>query len=88
MFNKRLKFKALVSHRSGAVAALEGQKTSPNTRSDLSVIVGDVEFWCVCPQVSERAGRDRSAERCCQDKAIRDDSEEHAQVFTWQFGSL
>ena len=42
----------------------------------------------VCPQVSKRAGRDRSAECCCQDKAIQDDSEKHAQVFAWQFGSF
>ena len=33
-------------------------------------------------------GRDLSGERLCQDKAIQDDSEKHAQVFTWRFGSL
>ena len=52
--------------------------------------VRGVGVWCVCvrPRVSERAGRDRSGERLCQDKAIQDDSEKHAQVFTWRFGSL
>ena len=31
MFNKKLKFKVLVSHRSGAVAALEGPKDVTET---------------------------------------------------------
>ena len=78
MFNKKLKFKVFVSYRSGAVATLEGTKRRH----------GDVEFWCVCPRVSKRAGRDCSAERCCQDKAIQDEPEKHAQVFAWQFRSL
>ena len=38
MFNKKLKFKVLVSHRSLAVAAWKFQKTSPNPWSDSSVI--------------------------------------------------
>ena len=88
MFNKKLKFKVLVSHRSGAVAALDGPKDV--TEHMVRFVCDMLETWSfgVCPQVSERAGRDGSAERCCQDKAIQDDSEKHARVLTWQFGSL
>ena len=88
MFNK--KFKVLVSHRSGAVAALEGSKDVTETHGPLRLryVRGVGVFGvCVCPRVSERARRDRSGERLCQDKASQDDSEKHAQVFTWQFGS-
>ena len=46
--------------------------------------VGDVEVWCVHPQVSKRTTRDCAAERCCQDKASQDKSEKHAQEFACQ----
>ena len=88
VFNKKLRFKVLVSPRSGALATLEGPK---DVAEHLVRFVCDMlETWSfgVCPQVSERASRDRSAERCCQDKAIQDDSDKHAQVFAWQFRSL
>ena len=64
MFNKKLKFKVFVSHRSGAVAVLEGpkditehcwrvRKTSPNTCPLRLRYVGDVAIWFVCLQVSK-----------------------------------
>ena len=84
------KFNVLVSHRSGAVAAFEGPKDV--TEHMVRFVCDTLETWsfgvCVCLQVSKRAGRDRSAACCCQDKAIQDESEKHAEVVAWQFGSL
>ena len=83
MFNKKLKFKVLVSDRSGAVAALEGPKDV--TEHMVRFVCDMLKMWgfgvCVCPQVSRRADRSRSAECCCQDKAIQDEAEKHAEVF-------
>ena len=90
MFNKILKFKVLLSHKSGAVAALESPKdvTEHMVRLVCDMLETSGFGVCVCPQVSKRASSDRVAECFCQDKAIQDDSEKHAQVFAWQFGSL
>ena len=59
MFNKKLRFKVLVSHRSGAVAASEGPEdvTEHMVRFVLRH-VGDVRFWCVSSSV--KTSRQRS----------------------------
>ena len=87
MFNKKLKFKDLMSHRSGAVAALEGPKDV--TEHMVRFVCDMLETWGFgeCLHVSKRASRDGFAERCCQNKTIQEDSEKHAQVFAWKFGT-
>ena len=89
MFNK--KFKVLVSHRSGAVAALEGSKDV--TEHMVRFVCDMLEAWgclvCVCVLECQNEPAEIALENAfCQDKASQDDSEKHAQVFTWQFGSL
>ena len=90
MFNKKLKCKVFVNHRSGAVAALEGPKDV--TEHMVRFVCNMLETWgfgvCVysCVQTSQQRLRCRTL--LTGDEAIQDDSEEHAQVFAWQFGSL
>ena len=88
MFNKKLMFKVLVSHRSGSVGALGGPKDVTEHMVRFVCDVLEMGFWCVCLKVSKRATRDCSAECCGQDKTIQDNSEKHAQIFAWLFGSL
>ena len=60
MFNKKLKFKVSVSHRSGAVAALEGvQKTSLSARHE-SVAMGWTSGDLVCAVSRAKMRQQRS----------------------------
>ena len=89
MANKNLKFKVLVNHSSGSVAAMEGPKdVTEYMFRFVCDMLGTWRFGVCNPQVSNRTSRDCAAERCCQDKASQDNSEKHAQVFAWLFGSL
>ena len=48
MFNKKLMFKVLVSHRSGSVGALEGPKDVTEHMVRFVCDVLEMGFWCVC----------------------------------------
>ena len=66
MANKKLKFKVLVSHSSGSVAAMQGPRdvTEYMVRFDCDML----ETWCfgVCIlKCQKRTSRDCAAERCC-----------------------
>ena len=62
MFNKKLKFKVFVSHRSGAGCSVGGSK---RRWSDSSVFCWrrGGGFWCVCVSSSVRMSRQRSLPR-------------------------
>ena len=88
MFNKKLKFKVLGSHRSGAVAALEHPKDVAEHR--VRFVCDMLETWgfgvCVLKCQTE------PAERALQNAVVRTRQfktiPRTRQVFAWQFGSL